>query len=74
MKVKPNYLHEAAEADKRNDARRESAARSARRAASDNSEAATTAKPLYKEANSPAKDESKFANLLESSAKTEKPK
>ena len=74
MKVKPNYLHEAAEADKRNDARRDSAARSARRAASDNAEAATTAKPLYKEANSPAKDESKFANLLESSAKTEKPK
>jgi len=66
MKVKPNYLHEAAEADKRDDARRSSKLRQMY-----NEQADEASKP--RQIDSPVKEELKFANILESSAKLQKP-
>jgi len=66
MKVKPNYLHEAAEADKRDDARRSSKLRQMYNEHTDE-----TSKP--RQVDSPAKEDLKFANVLENSAKLQKP-
>jgi hypothetical protein len=66
VKVKPNYLHEAQEADKREDARRPSKLRQMFMEETD-----AASKPRRTE--SPVKEDLKFANLVESSAKLEKP-
>lgn len=66
MKVKPNYLHEAAEADKRDDARRPSKLRQMY-----NEQTDEASKPRQTE--SPVKEELKFASILENSAKLQKP-
>jgi hypothetical protein len=66
MKVKPNYLHEAAEADKRDDARRSSKLRQMY-----NEQADAARKP--RQTDSPVKEDLKFANILENSAKLQKP-
>ncbi|MET0753967.1 MAG: flagellar hook-length control protein FliK [Pyrinomonadaceae bacterium] len=66
MKIKPNYLQEAAEAEKREDARRPSKLRQMY-----NEPADATSKP--RQIDSPVKEELKFAGILENSAKIQKP-
>lgn len=66
MKVKTDYLHEAAEADKNAEMRRSS---KLRRMYNEQSEAASKPRQI----DSPIKEDLKFANLLESSAKLQKP-
>ncbi|HEY0429769.1 MAG TPA: hypothetical protein VGC76_18445 [Pyrinomonadaceae bacterium] len=66
MKIKSDYLQEAREADKRDDARRAS---KLHQMYNEQTEAAN--KP--RRTDSPIKEDLKFANLLESSAKLEKP-
>jgi Flagellar hook-length control protein FliK len=66
MKVKPNYLHEAREAEKREDERRPSKLREMY-----NEQADKANKPRQTDA--PIKEDLKFANILENSAKLQKP-
>ena len=66
MKIKSDYLHEASEADKRDDARRSSKLRQMY-----NEEADAAHKP--RRTDSPVKEDLKFASLLENSAKPQKP-
>ncbi len=67
MNIKPNYLHEAAEADKRDDARRSSKLRQMY------NEQKTDDAGKPRQVDSTVKEELKFSSILENSAKLQKP-
>lgn len=67
MNIKPNYLHEAAEADKRDDARRSSKLRQMY------NEQKTDEAGKPRQTDSPVKEDLKFSSILENSAKLQKP-